>query len=542
MNKFPQGETSMTTFRGVLAGILCLLILGTASSGASLAQTSAQPVKGGTAIWALNQDPSTVNPVVTSNIPDRQVGCIVYEGLIEVTNDYKIVPLLAKSWTIAEDGLTYSFELNKATWHDGQPFTSDDVKYSLLEVNSKYSTIFGPAGRVIDSIDAPAPDRVVIKLKQPFGPFIISLGCIQGGAILPAHLFRGTDVMTNPATTSMPVGTGAFKLVEWKRGEFVRLAKNPNYHDPSKPNLDELIGKVITQGSSRAQALKAGEIDLVIAPTPGDVPGLSQDPKLKVGQADNAPNSSMAFMNTKRKPLDDKRVRHALFMATDRDYLMKTAFFNIGTVGIAPFTSDIGWALNPAIDYRKMYPFDVAKANALLDEAGQKRGADGKRFAIRVATFANVYPELQQVALALKSMWQAVGVDVVIEQLEDAAYLKKVYTDKDFDVALNAYTSYSDPALGIARTFVTSAIGRPYGNASQYSNPEVDTLFAKGEASSNFEERAKYYREVQAILAEDLPVMQLRSYREMAAYSKRLNGLWGIVQGNGKWSNAWIEP
>lgn len=531
----------MPKFTDVLTGALCVLAAGAGLCDPALAQ-AAKPQKGGTAIFALSQDPSTANPALSSNIPDRLIGCILYEGLIEVTNDYKIVPLLAKSWTVSPDGLTYAFDLNKANWHDGKPFTSEDVKFSLIDINTKYSTIFASAGKVIDSIDTPAPDRVVIKLKQSFGPFMISLGCIQGGAIMPAHVYRGTDAMTNRASTGAPVGTGAFKLAEWKRGEFVRLARNKDYFDPSKPNIDELIGKVITQGSSRVQALKAGEIDLVTSLPPNEKDGIGANPKLKVVTSDNAPLSSIAFMNTKRKPLDDKRVRQALFMATDRDYIMKNAFFNIGTVGTQPFTTDIPWVVSRDIDYGKKYPFDVAKSNALLDEAGVKRDADGKRFSVRVSIFATQYPEFQQVALAFKSMWQQIGVDVAIEPLEDAAYLKKIYTDKDFDISLVTYTSYSDPALGITRTFASGAIGRPYGNASQYANTEVDALFAKGEAATDSEERGRYYREAQAILAEDLPVMQLRQYRDIAGATKKLNGLWGVVQGNGKWTDAWIEP
>jgi peptide/nickel transport system substrate-binding protein len=511
-----------------------------ASLGVARAQTPAEPNRGGSAIITLSQDPAVANPSLSSNVPDRIVGCIVYQGLVEVTPDYKILPLLAKSWTISPDGLTYDFALIDAAWHDGQKLTSEDVKYSILEVSAKYSAIFAPAGRVIDSIETPAPDRVVFKLKRPFGPFLISLGCIQGGAILPAHLYRGTNPLANPTTTNSPVGTGAFKLAEWQRGDFIRLVRNPGYFEPGKPLLDEIIGKVITQSTARIQALQAGEVDLVFSVPATDLATVRANPQLKVVQSDNAPLSSIAFFNTARKPFDDKRVRQALFMATDRDYIFKTAFLGVGSVGIMPFTTDIGWAANPDIDYRTLYPFDVARANALLDEAGITRGANGKRFAAHIALLATQYPEFQQVAVALKSMWQAVGVDVVIDALEDATYLKRIYADKDFDISLITYTSYSDPALGIARTFVTASIGRPFGNAAQYSNQTVDALFEQGEASTDTAERGRYYRQVQAILASDLPVLQLRQYKDNVAAAKRLNGLWAKTQGNGQWTEAWI--
>jgi peptide/nickel transport system substrate-binding protein len=516
------------------AALLCLCLTTSAAF-------AADPPRGGSAIFVLSQDPATANPSVSSNVPDRILGCIIYQGLIEVTLDYKIIPLLAKSWTISPDGLTYTFDLISARWQDGQAFTGDDVKYSLLDVDAKYSAIFAPAGRVIDTIDTPAPDQVVIKLKQPFGPFLLSLGCIQGGAILPAHLFRGTDILRNPATTDRPVGTGAFKVTEWQHGDHIRLERNPDYAAPGKPYLDEIIGKVIPQSTSRTQALQSGEVDLIYSPPGSDLAAIRADPKLKLVTADTPPLSSILFFNTVRKPFGDKRVRQALFMATDRDYILKTAFQGVGSVGRMPFTTDIPWAANTDIDYRTMYPFDPKRANTLLDEAGAIRGPDGKRFAAHIAVFATQYPEFQQVALAMKSMWQAVGVDLVIDALEDQTYLKRIYLDRDFDLSLVTYTSYSDPALGIARTFVTASIGRPYGNAAQYSNPDVDKLFLQGETATSLDDRGKFYRKAQAILALDLPVLQLRQYKDTVGASRKLNGLWGEVQGNGNWPNAWMD-
>jgi peptide/nickel transport system substrate-binding protein len=510
--------------------------------GPAPAEAQSQAVRrGGTAVFSISQDPATINPAISSNVPDRQLGCIIYQGLVELSDDYRILPLLAKSWTIAPDGLTYSFNLAAAKWHDGVAFTSEDVKYSLLEFNSKYSAIFAAAGREIDSIDAPAPDRVVIKLKHPFGPFLISLGCPQGGAIMPAHLYRGTNVLTNPTSTSAPVGTGAFKFAQWRHGDFVRLVKVPDYYaEPGRPYLDALVAKVIVQPAARIQALQAGEVDLVQFPPQSSLAVIRADPKLKVVTSDVAPLSEIGFFNTTRKPLDDKRVRQALFMATNRDYLLKTVFFGIGSVGVMPFTTDIAWTSNASIDYRKMYPFDIKKANALLDEAGAKRGANGKRFSVRLAVLSSQYPELQQAAQAIKSMWQAVGVDVSIDALEDGTYFKRIYTDGDFDISFITYTTFSDPALGITRSFASASIGKMFGNAAKYSNPKVDALFVKGEQSTTPQERGVFYQQAQTILADDLPVMQLRQFKELNFASKNLMDLWGVVQGNGRWTDAWI--
>ena len=499
------------------------------------------PQRGGTAIMALNGEPTSLNPDISTNVPDRMVGCVVYQGLLEVSNDYKILPLLAKTWSGSPDGLTYSFELNKAEWHDGKPFTSEDVKYTLPEVAAKFSAIFAPAGRAIDTIETPAPDKVVIKLKQPFGPFLISLGCIQGSAIMPAHVFRGTNPQTNPATTTASMGTGSFKFVKWQHGDRIDLVKNEKYWEPGRPYLDAIVGKIILNAAARTAALRAGEVDFVHFMAASDKQAVETDPKLKVVESDVAPEVSLGFINVTHKPLDDKRVRQALFMAIDREYLWKNAFFGVGKVGVAPFSTDMTWTTNPDIDYRKMYPFDIAKANALLDEAGVKRGADGKRFKVKIVTRATQYTEFHQASIAIKSMWAQLGVDADIALLEDAIFAKATYIDGDFDMMLNVYTSYSDPALGVARTFVSSAIAKPNGNSTRYGNPAVDALFDKGEAATKLEDRGVFYKQAQTILAEDLPVFTLRQYKEIAGASKRLQGLWGVAQGNGQWTQAWLE-
>ena len=525
--------------KNLLAGLLGVaMVLGLGNSVVAQSET---PQRGGTAIFTLPQDPGSINPDTTTNVPDRMLGCLFYQGMVHISLDYEVKPLLAKSWTVSADGLTYTFDLVEAQWSDGQPLTAEDVKYTISEVSSKLSAVFASAGRAIDSIETPSKSRVVIKLKQPFGPFLIALSCYTGGAILPAHIFRGTDALRNPASLDKPVGTGAFTLAEWKRGDYAKMAKNPKYWEPGKPYLDNLIGKVITSPAARLQALRGGEVDIVQFFPSSAVPAVREDAKLKIEVSSLSPQTSQIFLNMDHKPLDDKRVRQALMMATDRDYLFKNTFFEIGVVATAPFSPQIVWSVNPDIDYRKMYPFDIARANALLDEAGVKRGPDGKRFTVRAVLFANQFTEFHQVTQALKGWWQQVGVEVILETLEDATVMKRVFQDRDFDLNMLANSSQSDPALGLARLYTIPSIGRPFGNPSGYRNPQTDALFEKGETATTYAQRAPFYRQVQAILAEDMPVLHLRHFIEVDGASKKLHGLWGKIQGNGLWSEAWIE-
>ncbi len=499
-----------------------------------------EPQRGGTAIITYPQDPTTVNPLISTSVPDQTIGCMIYQGLIDVGLDYRPKPVLAKSWSISPDGKTYTFDLIKVNWQDGKPLTSDDVKFTLLEISSKYATTFRPAAERIQSIDTPTPDRVVINLKESFGPMMISLACDRGGAIMPAHIYRGTDARANPATAEKPVGTGPFKLAERKHGDYLRLVKNKDYWEPGKPYLDEIVVKIITQATSRVQALQAEEVDLVPGFPYSSKAAILANPKLKIVESDTT-SSNILFFNTARKPLDNKKVRQALYMAIDRNYILKNAFFDVGKVSKNPMTTEIGWINNPKVDLDAMYPFDPAKANALLDEAGVKRGADGKRFPLKIVEFANEYPELIQVAQILKTMWGAVGVDVTIELRENATIIKQIFTDRDFDVHMNAYGTYSDPALGIARSYVTTLGNMVNGNPSGYSNPEVDELFLKGERATAIEDRAPHYQKVQEIIAEDVPAITLRQYTTLNAFAARLWSVHRHAQGNGRWGGAWLD-
>src|SRR5262249_55232670 len=152
------------------------------------------PQRGGTVVIALGNDPPTINPVVSTGVPDASVGCMIYEGLARLTGDLNVVPHLAKSWSISPDGKTYTFELTQANWHDGKPLPAADVKWTLLEASAKITPPFAVAARLLEGVETPAPDRVVVRLKQPFGPLLLLLTCGWGGVILPKHVFEGTNI------------------------------------------------------------------------------------------------------------------------------------------------------------------------------------------------------------------------------------------------------------------------------------------------------------------------------------------------------------
>ncbi|ARP83485.1 hypothetical protein CAL12_23460 [Bordetella genomosp. 8] len=515
---------------------LALLI----APGAVPVAAAQAPQKGGTLVFVMSSDPTMTNPVLTTAFDVGQIGCAIYQGLTTLSPDGSVKPLLAKSWRISEDGRSYSFDLNAAKWQDGQAFTSADVKYSLLEASSKYSAVFSAAAHSIDTIDTPAPDKVVIHLKQPFGPLLISLSCTHGGAILPRHIFAGTDVPSNKASTTEPVGTGAFKLASWTRGDNIRLVRNPDYWEAGKPYLDEVIGKIIPQAAARSQALLAGAVDMVsyFAYPVTDYGLVRGRPDFKLTRSPVGPSQDMMFLNTKHAPLDDKRVRQALYIALNREFILKSAFRGVGEVPRTPFGQG-SWFASKTIDYRTLYAYDPKRANAMLDEAGVPRGANGYRFSLRY-TYNADDAEAASLGIAVQSMWRAVGVQVTLEPLERVSAVKRVYQDATFDVFTIAYTSYFDPALGLARAWSSATMGKPFGNPTGYSDPRVDDLLRQAANLTDQAQRAQVYESVQHILADALPIFDLRDKVSYDASTAALHGMEGEVH-LPTWRDAWLR-
>jgi peptide/nickel transport system substrate-binding protein len=519
--------------------LFAALLLVVASLSAVLA--AEEPKRGGTAIVVIGADPAILNPNVTVGAPDVLTGCMLYDGLVRFAEGFQIVPSLAKSWEIAPDGLTYTFHLVSATWADGKPLTSEDVKFTLLEVSSKYGSKFVAPGKAIRAIETPDAATVVIRLSKPFGPFLFSLACEQNAAILPAHIFRGTDVLKNPASLTSPVGEGPFQLQEWVRGDHLTLVRNAKYWTPGQPYLDRIIIKIIPDSSARLLALQAGEVDYIdqyyFPLSAHDL--LAKDPRFVLKEV-SYPSDDLIILNTRKAPLDQAKVRQALLTAIDRSYLLQNVFLGTGQIGRSSIDTRLTWAYNPAVDYEKLYPYDPKQAAALLDAAGLKPGADGVRLLLRLS-FDTGRPEYTSLAQALQRFWQAAGIKTILEGAERPVVLKRVYSDYDFDATLQNYSTSGDPALGISRAYHSEAIkqGQTFNNASGYSNPEVDQLFDKGRDAATEQERKAHYFKVQEVLAHDLPVLTIHQQAQIGVSGVQLRNQWkaAVYQW---WHQIWL--
>jgi peptide/nickel transport system substrate-binding protein len=248
-----------------------------------------------------------------------------------------------------------------------------------------------------------------------------------------------------------------------------------------------------------------------------------------------------SFNRTRNKPLDDKRVRQALLTALDRDFIIDTITFGLGEASKSSITPRIPWAYNPKIDLTKTYAYDPDRANKMLDDAGLPKSG-GKRFSVQLP-FEVSRPGFQQFGEIVRSQWGAIGVDVQVQPLERQVMIQQVFMDWNFDATLQSYGTSGDPAIGIARLYVSSSIvKRAFVNASGYSNPQIDQLFDQGGQQATNEQRAPFYYQIQEILAEDVPTLMIYDNLGVDVASSNfqlIDTLWSYGYPYYGWEDVW---
>lgn len=523
--------------RKVIASVVsAMLALGL---GAAHAQ-EAKPRVGGGMIVGIGADPGVLNASISANLVEKTISSNVFSMLIRLDKKFSPVPDLAERWEISEDGLTYTFHLRQGVkWHDGEPFTSEDVKFTIDEVilplHSRGATYKG----VIDTVETPDANTVVIKLKNSFGPLMNALG--YDFFILPKHLYAGTDIKNNPYNAK-PVGTGPFRFVEWQKGSHVALERNPDFYLPGKPYLDRLVFQTIPDAAGRVLALESGDIDyLSYQSVPSSaVPRLKENANLVTTTEgfESLASIGMLTINVENPILKDVRVRKALAYAMDKKFIAERADYSIGKPATGPIAST-SWAYEANVE---PYAHDLEKAAALLDEAGYPAKADGTRFNLRLIADGAVEFH-RKAAEILKEQFAQVGINLELELLERNVMLDRVYIKRDFDTQIHIFSTGADPAIDVSRLYVSSNI-RPvnFTNASGYRNEAVDKLFAEGQSAFKAEDRAKAYHEVQKILVDELPAIWLEEVGIVGVWNKKFHGLhdWSAYSYYTFW-DAWTE-
>lgn len=491
-------------------------------SGSIFAQE--KPRYGGTFIVGSGGDPVSLNLASGFSTNDTLAVSSIFNLLVKSDSDLEPQPDLAESWKVSEDGLTYVFHLvRNAKWHDGTPFTSADVKFTFGEVIAKNHPRGSVVLKAVDSIETPDPYTVVFKLKHPYDPLMKFMG--NEGFIIPKHLYENTDILKNPHNTK-PVGTGPFVFKEWKKGSHLLLERNPSYFKKGKPYLDKMIIRIIPDTSSRMIAFEAKEIDYlyyVMLPS-SEVDRVKNRPGFIVSSRghEDGPSIMMIAFNLRRPPFNHLKVRQAIAHAIDKQYIEDKADYGLGKPAIGPIASSMKWAFNPNI---AQYGFNPKKAEQLLDEAGYPRKPDGIRFKTSIIADRGSFL-YSKTAEIIRDYLEKIGIGVELKLLDRPSMVDATYIRWDFDMQVHGLGTGPDPAIAVARTYVSTNI-KPvaFANASGYANKEVDDHFALAEKAPSVKKRAEYYFKVQEVLAKDLPYVWISEYGLNSSWRDEFKGV-----------------
>ena len=479
----------------------------------------AQPRYGGTIVWGMGSDPALPGLLGAGagTFLFQQVAHQIFNTLVchdFATGDWR--PELAESWEVSPDGLRMKFNLIKnATWHDGKPFTSADVKYSFEKVNPVYNGFAAMFMQALKSIETPDSYTLVINMKTPwpamFSP-VQGFGGV-GWSIVPKHLYEGTDLATNKYNNE-PVGTGPWKYKEWARGDHITLVKNEKYWKKGIPYLDQMIFKIIPTASGRALAFEKGEVDFLWAMTLGYPEGVALENSIKAGKL---PGKKVWFYPSQSGSVDhlifnvhskgpaffkDVRVRKAVAHAVNVSKINELVYYNKaillnGPVSPAPATS---WYCDQTL---RQPAYDPAMANKLLDEAGYKRGPDGIRFKMRITVDSAGYPNHVKEGEVMRDYLKEVGIELNIVSLDTPAWHDAVFKRWDYDTFVFPMSTGPDPLL-IIRYYTGKGIEPvSWSNAGGYNNSKVNELFYASEVEPNRAKRAELVKQATKILVEE---------------------------------------
>jgi peptide/nickel transport system substrate-binding protein len=427
---------------------------------------------------------------------DEVVYANVFEGLTRIGSKGEVLPDLAESWTVSDDGKVYTFKLHTGVkFHDGTDFNADDVKFSLDRARAENSTnaqkgLFA----AIDTVEVVDPATVKVTLKQPQGSFLYNLG--WGDAVIVAPESAETN-------KEKPIGTGPFKFESWAKGSSIKLVKADGYWgDPVF--LDKAEFRIIPDAAAAIPALLSGDVQAFPNMPLGDgLPQIQSDPRFKV-VIGSTEGETILSMNNKKPPFDNLKVRRAISYALDRKAIIDGASNGFGVPIGSHFAPH-----NPAyVDLTGTYPHDVAKAKELLKEAGLENG-------FKTTLKLPPPPYARDGGQIIASELREIGIDAEIIPLEWADWLKQVFTEKDYDMSIVSHTEPNDIDIYSRKDY--------YFN---YDNPAFDKVIEELNLTSDEAKRKELYGQAQKILADDAVVGFLFELPKIGVWDAKVEGLW----------------
>lgn len=527
---------------GVLRSARTTLLTAAVLAGTLAISATAEPKPGGTLNVTSISKWRTLNSAVQSGTATGLPASQIFAGLLRVDEALQPQPYLAESWSIAEDGLSVTFKLvEDARFHDGELITSEDVKFSLLA--SKTNHPFGMAmfGTVTD-VATPDPQTAVFELSAPTPSLLASLQPLFM-PVLPSHVLDdGQELNTHPRNNEDVVGSGPFKVASHVPGEKLELVRNDDYFIEGRPYLDKILYTRSRNTTTQVLELDRGALDYypVAFLSSQDFSRLKKNPELTVHQGGHGAMGPIFFLeyNLRKEPFDRLEVRQALAHAID-----KTRMVQILAGGDEEAITFIHKDNPFYSDDVPVYEFDLDMAAAMLDEAGLTAGTDGIRFsfALEMPTWGRNRQTI--IAETIKQTFKEIGVEVDIRTHPDFGSWVNRVTSFEYDATLNETLGYSDPVIGVHRSFLCSNI-RPviWSNTEGYCNEEVDKLLQLASTTYDMDERKDYYAQFQKTVVEELALTPMLVPSFWTVFSSDVKNIplegWGAY---GPWDNVYLD-
>jgi peptide/nickel transport system substrate-binding protein len=498
----------------------------TQASNAAAPQPTAKA--GGQLVYAVvGSDVRILNPILQSDTVSGAITERLFEPLVyEDPKTGAPVPSLADSWTISPDGLVYTFKIHPGVkFHDGQPMTADDAKFTLdILKTDKVKTTRTANVEKIQSTEVVDPLTLRVTLSEVFCPFLNSLTPL---GILPKHLLENTTNLNEDPFNLKPIGTGPFTFVEWVKDDHVTLQANDNYWN-GRPKIDRFVFKPLKDRGALLAQLKTGDVDIATI-EPLEVKEMSAEPNLQIVTYYAAGITYLGY-NTRLPGLDDVQVRQALNYALDRQVIIDQVLLGEGR----PMASDVpqdSWAYDPNV---MQYDFNPDKARQLLDSAGWVPGADGVRAKngqlLKFTLWTNSGDKVREAIVTIaQQQFNDVGVSVDL-QFEDFASLINQINKVDFGMFVSGFVFGADPDnydLWHSSRKPDPTTGKEGFNRVGFSTPELDQLMEQGRTLPGCDQarRKDIYAQDQAIVANGAPWNFLHQAQTPIAVNKRVVGV-----------------
>jgi peptide/nickel transport system substrate-binding protein len=478
--------------------VLCALIFGCAKNPSP-----------STVTMLIESSPANLDPRIGTDAQAEHIDSLIFDALLHRDEHFGLQPLLATQWE-NPNPLTWVFHLRTGVhFHDGRPLSSRDVKWTIDSIlNGTVISVKAGSYTALSSIEAPDPATVIFHLKRPDPSLPFNL-C--DGAIGIVPFGSGRDFAQHP------IGSGPFTFVSQQLDRDVVLARNPSYWGP-EPNIPRLRFAVVPDATTRALELEKGSADVESNALGADeVHALARDPHLAV---DDGPGTVLNYIvfNLRDPILRDVRVRTAIALAINRPLLIQALYRGEARIAESLLPPE-HWAYNPKVD---QHPYDAARANALLDQAGYHRGARGIRFHLGMKTSNDETVRLM--AVAIQEQLAQIGIALDLRSYEFATFYADL-TRGVFQLAPSRWIGGNENP-DIFRYAYASASIPPHGaNRGFYSNPEMDRLIADAANTTDRQRQIADYQQIQAIAAHDLPALNLWYLDSVIVHNKRLGNI-----------------